>query len=470
MGSEKVKTQSEVRPLRLAAVVALGVLIAFIPPSAALSAQAMQFLGICAAMIVGMMINAAPMWAMTSLAALTAIILKIATFEEIYSQFAGTTIWMILGVVAFASCLSESGLMRRIAFSILKLFPASFSGQVLAILSAGTVLGPLIPSATAKLAVMAPFSAQLAKDTGIKPHSRGMRGLFFIMFSSAFLSTPMFLTATNMNFIMLGMLPQEVAAEFTWVNWFKAAGVWGAVLLLLSAIFTILFLKPDEEINISKEFTARMLAEMGPMSTDEKVGLATLAGAMLLWLTANLHGISSAVVAWLALLVMHFAGQFKSADIMKKMPWGLVLMFGPMMGFVSLMEPLGVTQWLAGLFSGVSALIPNALVFVLVFVPIIWALRLVIDQFSVLAISIAVFGPIASGLGINLWVVVFLAWANAQQWLLPHSNVDLLQTLEMTGSDVIVYKDVRLLSFVYMVIGLIASIASVPVWRLLNLL
>ena len=470
MSQAKAKPKSEVNIPKYLGAIAIGVAIALIPPPAGLTSQSMQFLGIFIGMIAGMLMNAAQMWVMTNTAALFTVTLGLASFKEVYAEFAGTTIWMVLSVVAFAGCLSGSGLMKRIAFTVLKIFPPSFTGQALAILTASTAIGPLIPSSTAKLAVMAPFTAQIAAETGLAPHSRGLKGLFFVMFTAAFIAAPIFLTGSNITFIMLGMIPSEVAAPFTWMYWFQGAAVWGIVTLALTAIYTVIFLKPETPISMSKDFISEKIAEMGPMSANEKTGLITLVFAMVMWITVEMHGINATVVSWVALLVMHFTGQFGSRDV-AKMPWALCLMFGPMMGVVALMRPLGVSDWIASMLGGVSALIPNAFVFIIVTTLLTWVMRLVIDQISILAIAVAIFGPIAASLGINMWIVIFLAWVNAQQWVLPHNNISIFQTLGMMGGDdVLAYKDVQSLTFVHMAISLVASLASVPMWKIMGLM
>lgn len=66
-------------------------------------------------------------------------------------------------------------------------------------------------------------------------------------------------------------------------------------------------------------------------------------------------------------------------------------------------------------------------------------------------------------------MAVMLSFVNGQQWILPHNTPSMLQSAVMSGG-VIEHEDVRNLSFVYMAIALIASLASIPVWTAMGLM
>ena len=63
----------------------------------------------------------------------------------------------------------------------------------------------------------------------------------------------------------------------------------------------------------------------------------------------------------------------------------------------------------------------------------------------------------------------YYSFVNGQQWVLPHNTPQMLQSAVMMG-NAIDHEDVRNLSFVYMVIALIGSLVSVPVWSAMGLM
>ena len=317
------------------------------------------------------------------------------------------------------------------------------------------------------MGVLAPFTASIAAETGIEPHSKALQGL---LFSLCFVGAFAVRTGSNGNFIMLGFVPPEEAAKFTFMYWLQTCIVWWVVFVVLSILFAVVFIKPEKPINLSKEFVAGRLAELGPMSGDEKYCLAFLAFAIIMWVTESMHGISSAVVSWIALAAMVVHGLFTSKDVATKLPWGLILFFASMMGVADYMRQSGVNEYMAELLGPIVVkLIPNAFVFVIVLCVVTWLLRLFVDTMSILAIIPAIFTPVAAMLGIHPFLIVWLAFVNGQQWILPHNPIQLIQCSAMM-SGVIEHKDVQWLTWPYMIISLIASLVSVPVWMGMGLM
>jgi di/tricarboxylate transporter len=58
------------------------------------------------------------------------------------SGFASPVWFLLLGVLAVGGGLARSGVLQRIAFGLLTLFPATFRGQAVAFLVGGLVMTP----------------------------------------------------------------------------------------------------------------------------------------------------------------------------------------------------------------------------------------------------------------------------------------------------------------------------------------
>lgn len=74
----------------------------------------------------------------------------------------------------------------------MKLFPASFKGQTAGLVVAGNLIGPLIPSVTAKCAIAAPFALGVSNQMGYEKDSKGAAGLFGAMFIGFGVTRPAF--------------------------------------------------------------------------------------------------------------------------------------------------------------------------------------------------------------------------------------------------------------------------------------
>jgi Di- and tricarboxylate transporters len=468
MSQQTATRKSEVNLPKCLISIIIAVSISFIPPPQGLTSDAMLYIGIFFAMIIALVINAGPDWVVTTFAALSLVALKLAPLSRAMANFAGSFFWTLLGAMGFASCVVKSGLMKRIAFNVLKFFPPSYTGQVLAIASVSIVMTPLIPSTSAKLGIIAPFTASVASETGMEPHSKGLKGLWFVMFTLTYVCAFTILTGGSPNFIMLGTIPAEEAVKFTWTYWFQACALWWLIVAAGTVLIAIFFFQPDKPINMSKDFIKSKIAELGPMSSDEKVAGIALAGAVILYTTESFHGLNATVVSWMAFFVVIARGMFSSKDV-GKLPWGLLVFIASMLGVADHMGPSGVNDWLGETFAPiVIRYIPNSFVFVIVVIVVTWILRLGVDLFSIIPISMAIFGPVAAALGYSPWLVVWLAFINGQQWLLPHNQIQQVQSSGMMG-NVIVHEDIKNMSWLYMLLGLGASLASVPVWTAMGL-
>lgn len=472
MSSEKgneTKKKLEVSLIKILISVAVGVVIGILPAPEGLTPEIMKFLGVFAAMIVALLSNAAPNWLVTTTCCMVMILLKLAKINVIMGNFSSNNIWMPLSIVGFAGCLAKSGLLSRIAFNVFKIFPGSYSGTVLATGAASLVLTPLVPSTSAKLGVLSPFTAALAEEAGVQPHSRAMRGLWFTVFNIAYICAFCVLTGSNGNFLILGFAPEGQAETFTWGYWFLMSAVWLVVMCVLTVAFVLLFMKPEQPINISKDIVNQKLQALGPMSGDEKFCITVLLVAVALWITESFHGINTTVVAWGALVAMILRGLFTSKDI-SGLPWQFFMFLSGLLGMADYMGSCGLSDWITEVLTPVvSNLIPNAFVFVIILVVAVWIIRLFVDSLSTMAIIPTVFGPVAAILGINPLLVVWLSFVNGQQWVLPHNTPSMLQSAIMMGG-VIEHKDVRNLTFAYMAIALIASLVSIPVWSAMGLM
>ena len=469
MAEEKKTKKSEISLIKILISIAVGVVIALLPPPEGLTPEIMKFLGIFMFMIVALVSNAAPQWLVTTTSCMAMILFKLAKIGTVLSNFSSNNIWLPLAIIAFAGCLAKSGLLSRIAFNVFKIFPTTFGGQSIATAVASLVLLPLVPSTSAKLGVMGPFTSSLAKEAGLEKHSRPMKGLWYIMFTVSYLCSFTMLTGSNGNFLILGFAPEDQAAMFTWGYWFKVCIVWLLIMLVLTVAYVCLFMKPEKPIELSKDVVEQKLKELGPMSGDEKFCLIVLVCAVALWITESYHGIGTVLVAWAALIAMIARGLFTSKDI-SGLPWQFFMFLAGLLGMADYMGKCGVSDWMSATFEPVvSKLIPNQFVFILVLIVVVWIVRLFIDSLSAMAVIPTIFGPMAALYGVNPFLVVWITFTVGQIWVLPH-NTPSVQTAVILMNEDVNHEDVRNLSFVYMAFALIATLASIPLWKGLGLM
>ena len=181
----------------------------------------------------------------------------------------------------------------------------------------------------------------------MKKGSKAAAGLFCAFFVPAAVHTMAFLTGSAMTFVLIGMMGE--AYSFSWVEWFVCSSVWFIVNLALTFAFILFYYKPKEKLNIFKELINQKIAELKPMSSDEKVAATILAVSIVPWITGSYTGLKPSTVATIAFGAMFLKGIFTMQDFQNMVPWGRTHHPGVL---AALHLPRcwtwwGVNQWLA---------------------------------------------------------------------------------------------------------------------------
>src|SRR6267142_6078326 len=113
------------------------------------------------------------------------------------SGFASPVWFLLLGVLAVGGGLTRSGVLQRVAFALLTLFPATFRGQAVAFLVGGLVMTPLLPLTVARCALTAPLARQVAAVLGYPAGSRGVVGIGLAAFTGSSLLSRVFLSGAH---------------------------------------------------------------------------------------------------------------------------------------------------------------------------------------------------------------------------------------------------------------------------------
>ena len=272
--------------------VILGLIIGTLTPPAELTAESMRYLGLLVWFICWMVGGVMPDF-MTGLAFLVlAVLFKLTDFTSAFSPFAGTTTWLLVGAFGVGAMLSKTGVLKRIAYVIMQIFPGTYTGQMLALYTAGIIVSPMMPSITAKAALMTPLSIPAAEAFGFEKNSKGATGLFLSSYWSAGILGNFFFTGCVYVGTMMAYLDDETLALLNFWSWLKF--FWPFLLVFAVGGFFLIRLlyQPKDCQPLPQGFVKEKLKELGPMSRDEKLSLIILAIMVAGWLTASLTGIS----------------------------------------------------------------------------------------------------------------------------------------------------------------------------------
>ncbi len=455
---------------------ALGVIaaIAFflIPPPAGLTAEAMQGIGILLCGIIWMVGAVFPDFAVMIAMLAAWVVLKILPFATAFSAFSGTSFWLLLGAMVIGVAGSKSGLLMRIALAVLRVFPANFQGQVLALLTSGLIISPLVPSTAAKAAIMGPIAKQISDTMGYENQSRGSAGLFYAYFTGFTCFGPIFLSGSFIAYSMLGAMPEGFEGV-TWIQWAYYALPWSIVMIVLSYIAIVLLFKPKGGAQFDKATIADMSKALGPIKRDEWITLAVMGGCLVLWMLERTIDVSSAAVAVLAMTILVASKVLDKADFDKKVNWNLVFFIGAVISIGSMIKYLGIDVFIGDTLTPLMApLVSRPIVFVLGFVAVVLLARFVIASTltSTVLFTVALV-PFGLSVGISPWVIGFIAYVSVHVWFLRYQMPLYLTANATAGNgEMLSQRQAALQSTSYIVISTIGLLVSLPWWKFLGLM
>lgn len=460
------------RMLQIILPMIVGVLIAMITPPEGLDKAAMLFMGIFVTAIIWLILRVIDEHIVVILAMTLFVVFNITDFPTAFAPFAGASVWLVIAAFGISTALAKAGLIKRISFKILSLFPENYKGQIAALFTGGLAVSPLIPSLTAKVAILAPFSATAATSLGYQKGSNGARGMFAAMWLSGGIFGVAFLSGAIPVVTMLGFMPPEVAAEFTWLKWFVSAWLWLLILGGLSYIAIMLIYNPkDDDVGtaLEKGFTKKSLESLGPITTKEKIAGILLVAALLGWMTTQFHGISTTNWAILILFLMAAFRLFDAKDF-KNLAWGTVFFVGGIFSMAALISQLNIHTWLGGIITpllGPLAGSPYLLIPVICIA--VYIVRLVIiSQTATTALFYAGLIGVTQAVGIHPFVLLFVTYTSTLVWHFSFTNVTYVAALGATGGDMVEHSDNQRMNIAYMAINIIACTASIPLWKILG--
>ncbi len=496
------KTKNKLLYVGAAAGVVVGVAAALALPSAGLSAQAAQALGILLWAIVWWVLRVFPEMVTALIMAVLFIAVAGIPIETVFASFAGETWWLLFAAFGLGVGMKASGLTTRIAHVVLSRFPATFKAQTAAIIASGTVIGPLIPSMSAKLAVITPLAFGIGESLGYKPKSRQMNGLFLAALTGVRTVGPLFISACVIGYALLAFYPEDMQARFNMAGWFVAVLPWFVFVTVVNYAVIVLLYGPKGErrrkhghVDARRGAQAAAAAggcadcgdtapdpalpegaaakphpteeaDLGPMSLAEKKMLVIILATVALWVLEPLHGIPSVAVgvagvaAFLGLRVCTLK-EFRSS-----LNWENLVFIGTAMGLATVFSYTGIDTWVVGLVGpALEHLAFSPFLFVAGIALVTVALRFVIaSEMAFINIFMAFMAPMAISLGINPWVVGIAVYAMVNPWFMMYQNPIYMAAFYSVDGRMVNHAPMAAYCAVYLAICLAGLLVSVPYW------
>ncbi|MFQ5894565.1 MAG: SLC13 family permease [Nitrospinota bacterium] len=311
----------------------------------------------------------------------------------VFYGFSSPVVFFLVGSSAMGFAAVKTGLADRLARFLLRRAGGEGRRLLPQLLLSLPPMALLLPSAITRNAILIPVYLRLFRRLGWGPGDRPARAIMLALGILNPLASSALLTGGTVSFTAATLL-----GGVGWWEWFFAMSL--PYYLLLAGGGTLLFLLyPGGASSPSGPLSPEAEEPPGPLRPSERGVLAVIGGASVLWALDFVHGLSPALPALLALLVLSLprVGAFEWREFEREFSWSTVIVLGAALSLARALEGSGAAGWLAG---RLLPLLPEGGAS-----PALWAGALVATAAFLhlgvanLAAFLSLFIPIASSLG-----------------------------------------------------------------------
>lgn len=337
----------------------VGGLIYLIPAPEAVEPQGWLLLAIFVATIVAIIAKPLPMGAIAFIGLTIATVLEVFTLGEALSGFSNGVIWLIVIAFLISRAVIKTGLGTRIAYLFVRALGKKTLGLAYGLAFTDLVIAPATPSNTARAGgIVFPVARSLAAAYDSEPDNGAEKIGAFLM-ASAFqvnaVTSAMFLTAMAANPLIVELAAIE-GIEITWGQWALAASVPGLLALITIPFVMFKLAKPTiTETPAATEIAKEKLAELGPLSTMEKITLGVFVFLIAMWIFGpNFLGIGATLTAMLGLSLLLITTVLTWDDVKQEQAaWDTLVWFAVLVTMAAFLNTYGVIGWFGASVEGV---------------------------------------------------------------------------------------------------------------------
>jgi len=391
----------------------------------------------------------------------------------VFSGFSQSAIWTLIPALFFGYVLQRTGLGKRIALGIVKLFKPSYPTLVLAWVIIGTVLSVLTPSITVRIAIVIPIALECCELCRIEKNSRGNSLILLTAFAMALIPGAGWLSGMLGGPIIQGMFNAVPGLEglVTFSSWFNVMFLPLMLVTVIVAAAGLFLLKPKEKIP-QEVATAIKNYPLAKMTRQEIIASIILSCVFLMFVTSRFHGIPDVAVCLAAAFAFFLSKLLEPADFNAGVNWDLVVFIGIAISLGGIFVETGLSEWLAGII--VPALSPiggNPWLFMFgaVTFMFIWRFFDIAIFIPTMAIVIPIIPAIqeAYGIGPLAWLPILIMAHNA--FFMAYQNIWAVMSRSIAGERAWDNKHMSAYGVVYFVACLVAVAVSMPLWSSIGL-
>ena len=409
-----------------------------IPPPAGMPPQALHTAAVAVLMAIWWISEALPVPVTALLPILLFPVLGVVDGAKVTHSYAHHLIYLFLGGFLIAVTVEKWNLHRRIALYAIRLVGFTADRIILGFMLATAFLSMWISNTAAAMMMVTIGLAVLrrigdpaaAADAG--PSRFGTALMLGIAYSAS-IGGVATLIGTPPNAIFVGVVEKTFGHSIDFTDWIAFGLPLSACMLVVTWIYLtkIAFRSGIDQLPGSRETIRLEIAQLGPMSRQEKRVLTVFSLVALLWILRGLVTIpalamveDSTIAMGGALLLFIIPADFSKREFLLDwktaltIPWDVLILFGGGFALAQAFSETGLTSFLAERLSALQGM--NVLIIILAVTAFVIFLTEVTSNTATASITLPVMAALAEAVGVHPYgVMVAAALAASFAFMLP---------------------------------------------------
>lgn len=362
-------------------------------------------------------------------------LLGILPFEKAAQALGEEEIWLILSMLMMGVAVEKYALDKRLAYNMLLFAGGRVKYIILYLIVIAFLLTFFMPNALGRLTVLLPVSLGLIETMKAEAGANFGKLIILTVTFVPYVSTISLLTGAGGSIYAVGLFSSMLGHQWSYVDWMM---LMMPITVMVLAAFWVLLLRvfpPEKAVLTGGEAFFRQEKEkLGPVTAAEKKLIALYLLLTFLWMTGSLHHLPVALTGVLVVTLLFIPGiqLLTWKEAMRKVDWGVPLLFAAGFALADALHAGGVVKWASAAAANVLAGLPAALLAAAMMAAFI-LIRIGFTNYTAMVASLLpVALTFAAGSSLNpLWLGMLCVVASSIGYFIPTQSAGSMTTFAM---------------------------------------
>jgi anion transporter len=280
---------------------------------------------------------------------LVATLLAIAPAPIVFSGFASSTLWLVLGGLIVAEAVNSTGLGKRVAAMMIGRRTLTYPTLIALTVTFSTALAFVMPATLGRILLLLPVFGAVAEHAGLARGSKGHNGVFLAAMMSTYQCGTAVLPANAPNLVLAGASETLYHVTLTYGEYllvqFPVMGFIKGVVIALLTCWTM----QEATLPVKEDYVPTR------MRPEERRLAVILIAALVLWATDFAHGIQPGWIALAAGLacILPTVGVVSPSVLNEKIRLGSFFYIAAVLGLGAVLSQSGLAKQIGDALHGV---------------------------------------------------------------------------------------------------------------------